>query len=174
MMKRKQFLLFLMLCFVILGGCELTEDGSYVAPITTYEKVAGSWNLTNLTQVDEIAKAASTEPNEVQLTAAFGFSDFQMTLSVDASGQPTTYEVTGGAPNLFTEAGYWKLDNDFVHADGSSSQILLYSDAAKTSLVDKLTVTAIPGAVANLELKLTRSTNELAYVSYIYKLSPQN
>lgn len=171
-MKKRRIFLLLSLCLIITGGCELTEDGSYVAPITNYEKIAGTWSLTGITQIDEIAKASSSEPSEVQLITQFGFSDFQIKLNVDDSFQPTSFEVSGSAPELFLTSGYWKLDEPFVHADGSVSNILLYSDEAKTRLVDQLSITAVPGVVAKLGFKLTRLTDETPYVSYSYELTP--
>ena len=171
-MKKRRIFLLLILSLIILGGCELTEDGSYVAPITNYEKIAGNWSLTSITQTDEIAKAGSSEPSEVQLITQFGFSDFQIKLNVDESFQPTSFEVSGNAPELFLKSGYWELDEPFAHSDGSVAKILLYSDEAKTQLVDQLSVTAVPGAVANLGFKLTRSTEQTPYVSYLYQLSP--
>jgi len=39
-----------------------TDDGSYVAPITSYEKINGNWQLNSLKQVDEIAVANSQSP----------------------------------------------------------------------------------------------------------------
>jgi len=171
-MKKRRILFLLGFCLIIFGSCELSEDGSYVVPITNYEKIAGTWSLTGITQTDEIAKAGSFEPSEVGLITQFGFSDFQITFNVDESFQPTSFEVSGNAPELFLTGGYWKLDEPFVHADGSISNILLYSDEAKTQLVDQLGITTVPGAVSKLAFKLTRSTGQTPYVSYSYELTP--
>lgn len=174
MRKTHLFFLLFILCSAILGGCELTDDGSYAAPITNYEKIAGTWSLTDIKQIDEIAKANSAEPDEVQLITKFGFSDFQIKLNVDESFLPTAFEVTGDAPNLFLQNGYWELDKPFAHADGTSTQILLYADAEKTNVINRLSITAVPGAVENLEFKLAHTTGQTPYASYVYKLSPVN
>ena len=39
-------------------ACNDTEDGSYVEPITLYEKLQGTWSLRTLQQVDEAGKAS--------------------------------------------------------------------------------------------------------------------
>ncbi|MFB9076079.1 DUF5004 domain-containing protein [Flavobacterium procerum] len=65
-----------MLCFSAIG-CDNTEDGSYVDPITIYEKVNGNWGLTNLKMVDEAAKANKIEPSEENLSIYFNYEDFK-------------------------------------------------------------------------------------------------
>ena len=66
-----------MMCFFAIG-CDNTDDGSYVEPITLYEKVNGNWGLTNLKMVDEVAKANKIEPNEENLSTYFNYEDFKI------------------------------------------------------------------------------------------------
>jgi|SRR5690606_5080301 len=155
-------------------ACKKMEDGPFVEPISLYEKVKGSWQLTNLLQVDETAKIAGIKPDEISLLGQFDVASFHITLDTDADNQPTAYQVTGTAPELFPNSGFWDLDTAFPNADGSAPTINLYSDAAKTALVGQLTVVAIPGATPEMELKLTRSTAGTPFVSYHYKLSNAN
>lgn len=144
----------------LLTSCNTIEDGSYVAPITQYEKIGGHWILNSVTQTDEVSA------NTLDLTSRFDFDTFGINLNVDQEGNPTTFEVTGNAPSLLPTSGNWKLANAFVNSDGSSAQIIL---AEKTSL----TVTAVPGAKPVLEFKLTRKSNGEAFVSYTYNLTAQ-
>jgi hypothetical protein len=139
-----------------------------------YEKIGGTWAITGITQVDEVAKASSLSPVEETLTTKFNFKSFVIALNVDASFQPTTFEVTGKAPELFASSGYWQLDKPFVHADQTSSNILLFSDEARTQQIEKLTITTIPGTKDVLEFSLTRMDNGSPFVSYVYKLKPGN
>ena len=168
-MKSTKHLIFLLFLPLLLVGCEKTDDGSDTPPLTIYEKMAGTWSLTSIKLIDEIAKANSITPNEVELKSKFGFSDYAITFSVDTDSLPTTFEVASTAPELFITNGFWDLDYPFTHADGSPTEIYLYSDAEKTQLVDQLSITAIPGARAELEFKLVRLSEGTPYASYLYK-----
>jgi hypothetical protein len=174
MRKTNYFLLFLLLFMAFFQGCEKTDDGTYTAPITLYEKIGGTWAMTSITEVDEVAKASKLTPVEVTLTSKFNFKSFAIALNVDSSFQPTTFAVTGTAPELFATGGYWELDEPFVHADQTTSNILLYSDEAKTQLTDKLTVLTLPGTKSILDFSLIRLDNGTPYVSYVYKLKSAN
>lgn len=155
-------------------ACNDTDDGSYAAPITTYEKIKGSWKLTSLKQVDEIAAANSQKPSEMILTDQFGFSTFSITLNVDSNNEPANYSVSGSAPDIFAREGYWELDHPFPNTDATANVIVLYSDAAKTQRTGGLYLTATPGATAVMEFKLTRQTKGVPFVSYVYQLAPAN
>lgn len=163
------FLLAVILSFV---ACNDTDDGSYVAPITTYERIKGDWKVTSVKQIDEIAKANSQNPSEMTLTSQFEFSTFTIKLNVDANNEPTDYIVGGNAPAIFAKEGFWSLEYPFPDTNGSASIINLYSDAAKSLKIGELAITATPGATNVLELKLTRRTKGVAFVSYVYRLSP--
>lgn len=149
----------LMACSAGLLSCNDTDDGSYVAPITQYEKVGGQWLLNSITQVDE------TNQKTMDLTSNFDFDSFAITLNTDDKGQPTTFQVDGTAPALLPTSGTWKLANPFVNADGSSAVIILNDKV-------NLTVTSMPGSQKVMEFKLTRKQNGKAFVSYVYNLSP--
>ncbi len=154
----------LLLSLLLVSGCSLTscndtDDGSYVAPITQYEKISGKWLLNSITQVDETTSKTMT------LTNLFDFGSFVINLNTDSNGEPTTFSVEGTAPELLPVSGSWKLANPFVNSDGTAAKILLND---KTTL----TVTAVPGAQQTLEFKLTRKTAGKAYVSYVYNLIP--
>jgi hypothetical protein len=152
-------MLLLMLSGYTLTSCNDTDDGSYVAPITQYEKVGGKWVLNSITQVDE------TSSKTMALTSLLDFGSFVINLNTDEQGSPTSFTIDGSAPALLPASGTWKLENPFVNSDGSSAKILLNDKIA-------LTVTAVPGAQKVLEFKLTRKSGGKAYVSYIYNLIP--
>lgn len=144
-----------------LTSCCDTEDGSFVPPITLGEKINGSWTLNSMTQIDETAQ------KEKDLTAAFGFSTFNIQLGVDANGAPAQFTVSGNAPALLPVSGNWSMENDFYNSDGSAPRILL-TDGSDKGMA--LTVTSVPGAKPSLEFKLTRKQNGQAFVSYVYNL----
>jgi hypothetical protein len=155
-------------------GCDNTDDGSYVDPITIYEKVNGNWALTNLKMVDEFAKANAVEPNEENLSTYFNYEDFKINFSVDDQNRPTSYEVKGNVPPLFAPKGYWELSSDFQQTNASAVKIFLYSDAQKTQKTDELRVISIPGKNEEMQLQLLRSSGGSAFVSYVFKLSAVN
>jgi hypothetical protein len=171
-MKRTKNFLLLFILPLLFAACQKTDDGSYVAPITIYQKMAGTWKIITIIQTDEIAKANSLKPDATDLKSHFGFANFNITFNVDADSLPTTFEVTGGAPNLFLPGGYWDLDIPFTHTDGTPVQIFLYSDASKSQMADVLYITSLPSASArpSCEIKLTRLSDGTPYVSYLYKL----
>ncbi len=166
-----------LLCFIgtlSITSCKKTENGSFVEPITLYQKIKGSWTLADLLQVDETARTAGIQPDQINLYDQFDFSTFEITLDVDADNRPTAYRVDGNAPELFPNSGFWDLDMDFPRAGGSAPVINLYSDAAKATLVGQLSIASMPGASPEMEVRLTRSTAGAAFVSYQYKLSKAN
>lgn len=155
-------------------SCEEIDDGAYVAPVTLYEKVAGNWVLNDVIQIDETAKIAGIAPDELSLYNQFGFADFNILFATDDNNQPTSYEVSGSAPELFPNAGYWELNTAFPAANGTAPVINLYSDAGKSVLTGRLSIVSVPGAKAEMELRLTRSAEGVPFVSYHYKLSNTN
>ena len=177
MKKSKYFIgcLFLFLSALPFTGCQPnTDDGAYTDPITLYEKIGGKWILSGITQVDETAKAMNISPSEMNLTDQFSFTTFAIDLTVDAVNQPTSYQVSGAAPELFPNQGWWDLDTSFPYANGSAPKINLYSDVGKADLIGQLSITSMPGAKKEMELKLTRSGDGVPFVSYIYRLTTAN
>lgn len=156
---------------LIFVGCEKTEDGTYVAPITLYEKVSGSWRLSRLIMSDEDAKRNNIRPNEEVITNVLGFSTFTIELNVDQNNRPTTYKVGGNAPNLFAPEGYWDLSSDFPRSDLTPVIIRLYSDAERTNLIDQLSIAQIPSQTLPFEFRLTRSVNQIPFLTYLYRLN---
>ncbi|WP_353136370.1 DUF5004 domain-containing protein [Pseudopedobacter sp.] len=168
---RALLLLCLVSLFFLQFGCKKPDDGSYVDPITLYEKVKGEWKLNDISQVDETAKVAGISPDEISLFSQFGFENLTLSLQVDEKNNPTTYSVSGDAPELFPNSGYWDLSASFPAANGTAPVINLYSDQAKTDLQAQLSVVSVPGAKTEMELKLTRKSGGVAFVSYNYKLT---
>ncbi|MFZ4862093.1 DUF5004 domain-containing protein [Sphingobacterium sp. Mn56C] len=172
-MINKTSLLAVVFAFVLIQqtGCNKTKDGSFVEPITLYEKVKGTWKLDDITQIDHIAQELDSKHKELDMYTELGFPSFQLKLNVDDKNAPTSYEVLGNAPELFPNSGFWELNVAFIQANGTSPQLLLYSDAEKSNLTAKLHVTTIPGTADKMDIVLTRYAEGVAYVSYHYKLS---
>jgi hypothetical protein len=173
-MKKEILLIFVVMLPFFFTGCEKTDDGSYADPITLYEKLPGTWNLTGLKLVDEIARANSMEPYELEIRTQFGFSSYTLTLHIDSSYQPTTYEVASTAPELFPASGYWDLDIPFTHTDGTPSVLYFYADEARMQETGQVKITSLPGARSEMEFSLTRSDAGTPYASYVYKFRRAN
>lgn len=168
---RKNKLTIIILFSLLMGyGCSKTEDGSYTPPITVYEKIPGTWQLLSIKLIDETAKSAGIKPDELILTEGLNFQSFAITLETDAQNQATTFAVTGDAPELLPLLGYWDLDSQFPLTDGTPVKINLYSDAGKSQKTNQLSITSMPGATAEMELKLVHTSNQVAYATYLYKL----
>jgi|WetSurSiteA1Bulk_404760.scaffolds.fasta_scaffold01344_3 hypothetical protein len=170
-MRKTKLAFITLLSFLSLWyGCTKTEDGVYTPPITVYEKIPGTWKMLSMKLIDETAKSAGIKPDEIVLTDQLNFASFEITLDENAQNQPTTFTVTGECPELLPSQGYWDLDSQFPPTDGTPVKINLYSDAAKTQKTNQLSITAMPGATAEMELRLTHTSNQVAYATYLYKL----
>lgn len=143
-----------------LTACSTTEDGSYAAPISLYEKIGGKWVLNSLVQTDE------SNGKTMTLTGKLDFDTFVIHLDTDGADQPSTFSVEGKAPALLPLSGTWSLDRPFTKSDGSATQIVLKGGNGTATL----TITAVPGATRVMEYKLTRKTGGQAYTSYTYNL----
>lgn len=171
-MKKSVVILLCLFVTQLISSCYKTDDGTYTEPISIYEKMVGTWETTKVTQFDLIAVAAATKPDQVNLTNQFSFKSFSLSLNSDESYNPTTFTVNGTSPELFIKSGYWKLNNPFPNTDGSPLIIELYTDEAKSQLVDELSLSLVPGAKASLQFDLIRNTNNIPYVSYQYLMKP--
>lgn len=155
--------------FPLLWSCS-EEDGSFVEPISLYEKVAGNWKLTRMKQVDETAINNGGSLTEMDLTGLF--DSFQISLNVDTDNNPTTFSIEGNAPSLLPTSGYWALDRSFQKWDGTPANLQLFSDAEHSNLLGSVSLTDIPGVSSTLGLKLTRKSQGIPFVSYTYTLIP--
>ena len=173
-MKKFRNLLFFGLICMLFVACDKKEEEEEVKPITLYDKVNGEWEIESLLQTDEIAKANAGDLFEMDLTELFDFATLKINLIVDEEMEPAGFEVTGDAPALFLEEGYWDLDNPFPKTDGTNNIIRLYADDSKAEIVDELKLVTVPGTEAVLEIQLVRKSAGSAYVSYLYSLKPVN
>jgi hypothetical protein len=169
-MKKTVVIVFCLLVTQLFTSCYKTDDGTYTDPITIYEKMVGNWTTTSVTEIDLIAVSALTKPDKVTLTSKFNFKTFTINFATDDKFNPTTFTVGGDSPALFLKSGYWKLNNPYPNTDGTPLVIELYSDEAKTKLVDELSISAVPGTRATLQFDLIRKSGNVAYVDYQYLL----
>lgn len=170
LMKNSSIRILTVVMTLLTFGCNAPDDGSFTAPITTYEQIAGEWSLMNLTMVDEYAKANDIEPYEENISTLFDFENFRLRLNVDEEMMPTSYEVIGDVPPLFQLEGYWALNYDFQPTGSKPVIIYLYSDPEKTQLTGELQITSVPRSSDQMEIQLVRAAGDVPFVSYNFKL----
>lgn len=173
-MKKTGFNLLLLIYIFSLGGCSPSDDGKYVTPITIYEKINGLWGLSSLTYIDEYAKVNKIEPSEQNLSNWFNYGDFQLQLNVDENNNPLDYLVKGDVPELFPCCGFWDLNSAYPSTNMKPLIINLYSDQDKSVLTSQLYLSSIPGTTPNMEVRLVRTSNQVPYSTYVFKLFPVN
>lgn len=172
-MKRTVFILGCMVMMQFFMACNKTNDGTFTEPISIYEKMGGTWVLTRLNMVDELAAANSLKPDAMNLTGKFNFKTFAITLQLNEQFEPGTFEVSGDAPALFIKSGFWKLSNPYPNTDGTAVQLELYTDEGKTNLADVLSITSLPGNRAVMDFALTRQSDNVPFITYQYSLKLQ-
>jgi hypothetical protein len=172
----KRLLLYLVILILVspFAGCNEIEDGSYVEPITLYEKINGSWAFDGLTMVDNIAKAQNLNLFEQKISSEFNFDQMVLELNVDAENNPTTFLVSGDIPPLFLFEGYWDLSSSFPKTDLSRVIINLYSDASRQNKVDELELTVTPGATDEFGVELVRRSEGVTFLTYAFSFSSVN
>ncbi|TRZ45751.1 DUF5004 domain-containing protein [Robertkochia solimangrovi] len=166
------FLFGVVICW--LTACDNQDDGSYVAPITLYEKVHGEWSLMKLTMIDEFARANGITPDEQNLSTLFNYPDFRISFNVDEAMNPTRYQVMGDVPPLFEPEGFWMLSSDFQPTNSAAVRILLYQNADHSVQTGELRLTSVPGSNGEMEIQLVRITEGVPFVSYVFNLNASN
>ncbi|MFP5040750.1 DUF5004 domain-containing protein [Parasediminibacterium sp. JCM 36343] len=170
----KKVSLLIMAC-TLLFACQPEKYKSVGTPIDPVATLAGTWSLSKVTQTDENAKnnGYSYDPINVQtadLTTAFPFTDFKLTLNL-ASGVPSTFTtVPGKSPKVIKlTSGTWTVDN------AKTPQIVTLVSGKDTATV---TLGSLPlSATPILKLAATKSdystTKPKLLISYSYEFSKQ-
>lgn len=128
----------------------------------------GTWKLTKATQVDESAKAKGFPFKEIDITNLFPYTDFKLTLNLNA-GAPGTFTTTPGAsPKIIKlTSGSWAVD------DAQQPKNITLSSGATTEVT---TLGGYPVAASNtLKLKVERkeAATGKVVVSYSYEFAKQ-
>jgi Domain of unknown function (DUF5004) len=128
----------------------------------------GTWKLTKATQVDESAKAKGFPFKEIDITNIFPYTDFKLTLNLNA-GAPGTFTTTPGAsPKIIKlTSGSWAVD------DAQQPKNITLSSGTTTEVT---TLGGYPVAASNtLKLKVERkeAATGKVVVSYSYEFAKQ-
>lgn len=152
---------------LLLAGCEQIEYGELGDPFTKTDGIKGTWLVSRVVQVDEVALAQGGAQTEMDLTDFFSFSTYHITFNVDAQGNPTTFEVGGDAPNFVDSTGIWTFDEiefptyvELTHPDSSS-------------VTSMFTLIAPPRTKTPLRMKFQRFCKGKIIISYKYEFEIQ-
>ena len=117
-MKKNKILLgmlFLALALPILNGCTQKYPELEKTLTLRVAELAGTWKASKVIQYDQqaIDNAYPVSVQSMDITNAYAFSQYTLTLNLDSQNRPTTYTVTPGtAPNfLALTAGSWSVDH---------------------------------------------------------------
>jgi hypothetical protein len=158
---------------VLLYSCRPEKFKEIDAPQTVASSLAGIWKLIKVTQTDEDAKNKGflygpVNVQQMDITSAFPYTDFKLTLNVDGSA-PTTFATTpGNSPKIIKLAGgNWTFD------DPKYPKVLTLTSG---TLSEKVKLGSYPTATSPT-LKITSerrdaSTNKLL-ISYSFEFAKQ-
>ena len=140
---------------------------------TVASSLAGTWKLVKVIQTDEDAKNKGflygpINVQQMDITSAFSYTDFKLTLNADGSA-PTTFATTpGNSPKIIKLAsGNWSFD------DPKYPKVLTLTNGTAS---EKVTLGAYPTA-SSPTLKITSerrdaSTNKLL-ITYSFEFAKQ-
>lgn len=97
---------------ILFTACQPAEHKELDAPRNILNSLEGTWKLIKATQVDEAAKAKGFPFKEIDLTTLFPYTDFKLTLNLNAGAPGTFTTVPGASPKLIKlTSGNWSVDN---------------------------------------------------------------
>ena len=101
--KYKSLALTLVITAIALQGC-IDEAPDIGEPFDRVNSLSGTWQLTSVVQNDEIAisRGFPAFVQSVDLTERIGFTDYELTLSINEEGKQ------GNFPGYFSDSN-WKL-----------------------------------------------------------------
>lgn len=160
--------LILMTAIISFVACNPPKYDELSAPRNITESLAGTWKLTRATQVDEDASTKGFPYKEMDITNLFPYTDFILTLNVNA-GAPSTFSTTPGSSPLLINlsSGSWSVDDADYPKD-----ITLVNGA----VTEKVTLGGYPvGSSNTLKLKVERkdATTGKLLLSYSYEFAKQ-
>ena len=149
---------------LLFQGC-IEEPLSIGEPFDKLNNLSGTWSLVSVVQNDEIAisKGFPSFVQSVDLTNRVGFTNYQLTLEVDASGKPATFlEMAGDSPSILgITSGNWSLD------DPSTPTIVSFIEDSNTKVLEIGSYIGL--SEGQLTLKVTKSQNSKPILSYVYQ-----
>lgn len=154
-------LIYMTLLGVAAFACQPDEFQAIGERNKVLPKLSGTWNLSRVIQIDNDAerKGFPAFAQTQDVTSDFPFSEFSITLNVDAAGNPTTYTITtGNSPNIIGDvtSGTWAADNvDFP------SKILFSEVSIELGSFAELDN-------GSMQFKLIRYQSEQSVVTYQY------
>jgi hypothetical protein len=172
MKKNIHLITMFMLAAILLQACTPESYKSVGTPVNTLASLAGTWQITKVTQTDENAKnnGFSYAPINIQtmdLTNVFPYTDFKLTLNLN-NGVPSTFTtVPGNSPKIIKLAsGNWSVDN------ADYPKVITFANATDTA---RVTLGSYPVGSTTPVLKIsalrTDASSGKLLISYSYEFS---
>ena len=153
---------------LLLTACQPDAHKELEAPKNILESLQGTWKLTKATQVDEAAKAKGFPFKELDLTTLFPYTDFKLTLNLNAGAPGTFATVPGASPKIIKlTSGNWTVDN----AEYPKNITLTSGSTTEVTTLGGYPV----GASNTLKLKVEKkeAASGKVVVSYSYEFAKQ-
>lgn len=100
------------LFFGLLYSCSPEKYKEIGLPENVVHNLSGTWKLTKVTQTDEDAARKGFPFTKTDLTTAFPYTDFILTLNFNGGVPGTFTTIQGSAPRIISvPSGNWKLDD---------------------------------------------------------------
>jgi len=166
-MKAAKIFIILSLILAATFGCKKDEEGELGTPYGKIEAMPGTWKISKIFLLDEIAYASGGTQVQLEITDWYPFDEFVMTFTLN-NGQPGTFNVdAGNAPNWMITSGTWNF-NDISYP---TEIILTAGDGSGKTTT--LGLVAPPREGTPLRFKLQKYCGGSPMLSYVYTLEKQ-
>jgi hypothetical protein len=158
---------------IIFTSCEPEKFEPIGEPFSKVDGIKGSWKITSIIQIDEVAVAKELAFTQLDITQFFDFSNYRITFNVDEANNPSTFEITNpdNAPNFVLTSGKWTFDNVLY----PSFVFLIKVDAEMLPIdTTRIELVATPRDYLPLKYKYTRKSAGEKLISYSYSFQRDN
>lgn len=154
-------------------SCEPEKFEPIGEPFNKIDGIKGSWKITSVLQIDEVAVTKELAFTQLDITQFFDFSNYRITFNVDEANNPSTFEIVNpdNAPNFVVTSGKWTFDNVLY-----PSQVYLIKVNAEMLPIDttRIELVATPRDYLPLKYKYSRKSAGEKLISYSYTFERDN
>ncbi len=166
--KYKSLALTLVITAIALQGC-IDEAPDIGEPFDRVNSLSGTWQLISVVQNDEIAisRGFPAFVQSVDLTERIGFTDYELTLSINEEGNPTNYtENRGTSPAILAiPTGSWSVD------EPSAPSTITFSGEGGITVLEIGTYVGLLEGLLTLKLTKTQDGNPVLSYEYNFQKS---
>jgi hypothetical protein len=173
-MRSKIFVLVtIFLSGIIIYSCEPETYKPIGEPFNKIEGIQGSWKITSVVQVDEVAISKDLSFTQIDITGFYDFSNYRITFNTNEEDNPSTFLVENpdNIPNFLNLTGKWAFDN----SDYPSMVYLIKLDALEVPIdTTRLPLNSTPRKGNPLKFSFTRFSGGEKIISYKYTFEKVN